>query len=362
MTNQHGERGGRAALGHRRAQLRRLSAPCTHDRPDLRHACSVGDAAVRRCELPPLDRDDAGAVRRRFGRPQPDPHRHRLRAPRRHARRLRARHAVDGLAGAAADRAGCRRRRLRELRACASRASPTSATRITCSGRVVEKLRAATASRCVRVELQATNQYGERKVARRGAGRAAARAADRLIRKHDHDANSKARWRWSPARAAASAAPSRSSSPAKARASSSTTSTPHPAAGDRGRRSARRGGEAVACVGSVTAPDFAERFVGTAVDSYKGLDIIVNNAGYTWDNVIQKMTDEQWYAMLDVHLTAPFRILRAAAGFIRAGAQEGSRGRAATCSARWSTSRRSRASAATPARPTTRRPRPASSA
>lgn len=72
------------------------------------------------------------------------------------------------------------------------------------------------------------------------------------------------------------------------------------------------GGEATACVGSVTAPDFAERFVGMAVEQYKGLDIIVNNAGYTWDNVIQKMTDEQWYAMIDCHLTAPFRILRAA--------------------------------------------------
>jgi 3-oxoacyl-[acyl-carrier protein] reductase len=72
------------------------------------------------------------------------------------------------------------------------------------------------------------------------------------------------------------------------------------------------GGQAVACVGNVTAPDFAERFVGTAVSEYQGLDIIVNNAGYTWDNVIQKMTDEQWYAMLDCHLTAPFRILRAA--------------------------------------------------
>ena len=39
--------------------------------------------------------------------------------------------------------------------------------------------------------------------------------------------------------------------------------------------------KAVACLGSVTAPDFAERFVGTAVSEYKGLDIIVNNAGYT---------------------------------------------------------------------------------
>ena len=78
------------------------------------------------------------------------------------------------------------------------------------------------------------------------------------------------------------------------------------------------GGEAVACTGSVAAPDFAERFIGTAVSEYKGLDIIINNAGYTWDSVIQKMTDEQWYAMIDVHLTAPFRILRAAQPVIRA--------------------------------------------
>ena len=78
------------------------------------------------------------------------------------------------------------------------------------------------------------------------------------------------------------------------------------------------GGQAVACVGNVTAPDFSERFIGMAVNEYKGLDIIVNNAGYTWDNVIQKMSDEQWYAMIDCHLTAPFRILRAAQPVIRA--------------------------------------------
>ena len=77
------------------------------------------------------------------------------------------------------------------------------------------------------------------------------------------------------------------------------------------------GGEAVACVGSVTAEGFADRFVGMAMDSFGGLDIIVNNAGYTWDSVIQKMTDEQFQTMLDVHLTAPFRILRAAAEPIR---------------------------------------------
>ena len=77
------------------------------------------------------------------------------------------------------------------------------------------------------------------------------------------------------------------------------------------------GGQAVSCVGSVTEADFGDRFVKQALESFGGLDIIVNNAGYTWDNVVQKMSDEQWDAMLQVHLTAPFRILRAASNFIR---------------------------------------------
>ncbi|MFF8955431.1 SDR family NAD(P)-dependent oxidoreductase [Streptomyces sp. NPDC014894] len=77
------------------------------------------------------------------------------------------------------------------------------------------------------------------------------------------------------------------------------------------------GGDAVVCAGSVVEEGFAERFVATAVDSFGGLDIIVNNAGYTWDTVIQKMTDEQWDAILDVNLKAPFRILRAAQPYFR---------------------------------------------
>jgi 3-oxoacyl-[acyl-carrier protein] reductase len=77
------------------------------------------------------------------------------------------------------------------------------------------------------------------------------------------------------------------------------------------------GGMALACAGSVTADGFAEKFVKTAIDGFGGLDIIINNAGYTWDNVVQKMTDEQWNAIIDVHLTAPFKILRAASVFIR---------------------------------------------
>lgn len=78
------------------------------------------------------------------------------------------------------------------------------------------------------------------------------------------------------------------------------------------------GGVACACAGSVSAPGFARRFIDTAMARYQGVDIIVNNAGYTWDNVIQKMSDEQWDAMLDVHLTAPFRLLREAQPVIKA--------------------------------------------
>ena len=82
------------------------------------------------------------------------------------------------------------------------------------------------------------------------------------------------------------------------------------------------GSDAVSCIGDVTAPDFGARIVKSALDAFGGIDIIVNNAGYAWDGVIQKMTDEQWYAMLDVHATAPFRILRAASDFIRNAAKK----------------------------------------
>lgn len=82
------------------------------------------------------------------------------------------------------------------------------------------------------------------------------------------------------------------------------------------------GGRATACVGSVTDADFPDRFVSTATDTFGGLDIIVNNAGYTWDSVVQNMTDEQWDAIFDVHLKAPFRILRAAQPAISAAVKQ----------------------------------------
>jgi len=79
----------------------------------------------------------------------------------------------------------------------------------------------------------------------------------------------------------------------------------------------RLGHDAVTVAGDITRPELPELVVNSALQQFGRLDIIVNNAGYTWDNVIQKMQDEQWQAILDVHLTAPFRILRAASAHIR---------------------------------------------
>jgi 3-oxoacyl-[acyl-carrier protein] reductase len=77
------------------------------------------------------------------------------------------------------------------------------------------------------------------------------------------------------------------------------------------------GGTAIMHAGDVSTDGFAEAFVETAMKSCGALDIIVNNAGYAWDGVIQKTSDEQFDAMLGIHVRAPFRILRAAAGPIR---------------------------------------------
>lgn len=74
---------------------------------------------------------------------------------------------------------------------------------------------------------------------------------------------------------------------------------------------------AAALAGDITDPAFPQHLVESTIRDLGGLDIIVNNAGYTWDSVIQKTTDEQFQAMLDIHVVAPFRVLRAAAGFIR---------------------------------------------
>ncbi len=68
---------------------------------------------------------------------------------------------------------------------------------------------------------------------------------------------------------------------------------------------------------AVKAASDASKQFAILDDSFGGIDIIVNNAGYTWDNVIQKMDDKQWDAILECHLTAPFKILRAAQPHIK---------------------------------------------
>lgn len=88
------------------------------------------------------------------------------------------------------------------------------------------------------------------------------------------------------------------------------------------------GGEAVAHVGDVTAPGFAEGIVKAAIDTWGSLHILVNNAGFTWDALIHKMPDEQWDKILDLHLKAPFRLIRAAKPwFCDAAKQEAEEGR-----------------------------------
>lgn len=77
------------------------------------------------------------------------------------------------------------------------------------------------------------------------------------------------------------------------------------------------GGQALVLCGNVTEDNFGEKAVRFMLDSYGGIDIIVNNAGYIWNSSIHKTSDAQWDAMLACHATAPFRILRAASSFIR---------------------------------------------
>jgi 3-oxoacyl-[acyl-carrier protein] reductase len=82
------------------------------------------------------------------------------------------------------------------------------------------------------------------------------------------------------------------------------------------------GGDVLPLAGDVTDSAFPEKLVNTTLEKFGNLDILVNNAGYTWDGVVHKMTDQQWQAILDCHLTAPFRIIRAAANFWRESAKK----------------------------------------
>jgi 3-oxoacyl-[acyl-carrier protein] reductase len=76
-------------------------------------------------------------------------------------------------------------------------------------------------------------------------------------------------------------------------------------------------GETIAVAGDLTKPGACDEVVQKAVDAFGKVDILVNNAGYTWDGVAHRMTDEQFQAMLDIHLIVPFRMCRAVAPHMR---------------------------------------------
>ncbi len=76
-------------------------------------------------------------------------------------------------------------------------------------------------------------------------------------------------------------------------------------------------GETAVFAGDLTKPGMPDRLVQTAVDSFGKIDIIVNNAGYTLDAPIHKMSDEHFQAMIDIHTVVPFRVIRAAAPHLR---------------------------------------------
>jgi 3-oxoacyl-[acyl-carrier protein] reductase len=76
-------------------------------------------------------------------------------------------------------------------------------------------------------------------------------------------------------------------------------------------------GETAVFAGDLTKPGVPDQLVQKAIDSFGKIDIIVNNAGYTLDAPIHKMSDEHFQAMLDIHTVVPFRVIRAAAPHLR---------------------------------------------
>lgn len=76
-------------------------------------------------------------------------------------------------------------------------------------------------------------------------------------------------------------------------------------------------GETTVFAGDLTKGDAPDRLVQTAIDAWGRIDIIVNNAGYTLDGPVHKLSDDWWQRMIDIHVTVPFRVVRAAAPHLR---------------------------------------------
>jgi 3-oxoacyl-[acyl-carrier protein] reductase len=69
--------------------------------------------------------------------------------------------------------------------------------------------------------------------------------------------------------------------------------------------------------GDLTADGVPDQLIQSTIDEFGKIDIIVNNAGYTLDSPVHKLSDDWFQKMLDIHLIAPFRIVRAAAPHLR---------------------------------------------
>jgi 3-oxoacyl-[acyl-carrier protein] reductase len=76
-------------------------------------------------------------------------------------------------------------------------------------------------------------------------------------------------------------------------------------------------GETAVYAGDLTQEGAPDELVAAAIDHWGKLDIIVNNAGYTIDAPIHKMSDDAFQRMLDIHTVVPFRVIRAAAPHLR---------------------------------------------
>ncbi len=76
-------------------------------------------------------------------------------------------------------------------------------------------------------------------------------------------------------------------------------------------------GETAVFAGDLTKPGAPDELVQAAIDAWGRIDIIVNNAGYTLDAPIHKMSDDAFQKMLDIHTIVPFRVIRAAAPHLR---------------------------------------------
>jgi NAD(P)-dependent dehydrogenase (short-subunit alcohol dehydrogenase family) len=83
------------------------------------------------------------------------------------------------------------------------------------------------------------------------------------------------------------------------------------------------GGDAVASYDDVSSFEAAEHMVGRAVERYGRLDILVNNAGILRDRMLVNMTEDEWDAVIAVHLKGHFAPTRHAAAHWRERSKEG---------------------------------------